>query len=74
MPRRILNGKVISAKSDKTIIVKVERRFMDPFYKKTIKVSKKYAVHSPENKYKEGDAVSIIETRPISKTKSWAVL
>jgi small subunit ribosomal protein S17 len=74
MPRRILQGTVESAKSDKTISVRVERRFRDPLYQKTVKRSTKYAAHDPESKYKEGDKVRIIECRPISKTKSWMVV
>jgi len=74
MPRRILQGTVESAKSDKTISVRVERRFRDPLYQKTVKKSTKYAAHDPESKYKEGDKVRIIECRPISKTKSWVVV
>ena len=74
MPRRILQGVVLSAKAQKTIVVKVERRFMHPIYHKTVKVSKKYAVHDEDNKSKEGDIVRIIETRPISKRKSWILL
>ncbi len=73
MPRRILEGNVVSAKTDKTITVKVERRFMHPMYKKYIKSSSKYNAHDETNAYKEGDRVSIIECRPISKTKSWTV-
>jgi small subunit ribosomal protein S17 len=74
MPRRILQGTVESAKCDKTISVRVERRFRDPRYQKIVKRSSKYAAHDPENQYKEGDKVRIIECRPISKTKSWMVL
>jgi len=74
MPKRILQGLVVSDKADKTITVKVERRFMHPLYKKTVKVSKKYSAHDPENSYKEGDQVRIVETRPISKSKKWQVL
>lgn len=74
MPRRVLQGVVVSSKTDKTITVKVERRFKHPMYKKIVKVSKKYAAHDPENTYKDGDKVSIVESRPISKTKSWVVL
>ncbi|MFK7968124.1 MAG: 30S ribosomal protein S17 [Rickettsiaceae bacterium] len=74
MPKRILQGTVESAKSDKTISVRVERRFRDPLYQKTVKRSTKYAAHDPESKYKEGDKVRIIECRPISKTKSWMVV
>ncbi|MDR0774334.1 MULTISPECIES: 30S ribosomal protein S17 [unclassified Candidatus Tisiphia] len=74
MPKRVLQGVVVSSKTDKTITVKVERRFKHPIYKKIVKVSKKYAAHDSENTYKDGDKVSIVESRPISKTKSWVVL
>lgn len=74
MPRRILQGTVVSTKCDKTIAVKVERRFRHPLYQKTVKRSAKYAAHDPNGKYKEGDEVKIIECRPISKTKTWIVL
>jgi small subunit ribosomal protein S17 len=74
MPKRILQGVVVSAKADKTITVKVERKFQHPIYKKFVKVSKKYAAHDPENKFQDGDKVNIIESRPISKTKTWIVL
>ena len=74
MPRRILEGKVVSDKQDKTVTVLVERRFMHPIYKKYLKKSKKFAAHDEANQYKEGDKVSIIECRPISKNKSWSVL
>lgn len=74
MPKRVLRGTVESAKCDKTISVRVERRFRDPIYKKTVKRSTKYAAHDPESKCKEGDVVKIMECRPISKTKSWIVV
>jgi small subunit ribosomal protein S17 len=74
MPKKILSGLVVSAKAEKTIIVKVERSFMHPTYKKNVRKSKRYAVHSPENAIKEGDFVTIIESRPLSKTKKWEVL
>jgi small subunit ribosomal protein S17 len=74
MPRRVLEGKVVSDKQDKTITVLVERRVMHPIYKKYLKKSKKFAAHDETNQYKEGDKVSIIECRPISKNKSWTVL
>ncbi len=74
MPRRILQGTVESAKCNKTITVRVERRFRDPLYQKTVKRSSKYAAHDPEGKCREGDKVRIIECRPISKTKSWIVV
>ena len=73
MPRRVLEGSVVSSKADKTITVLVERRFMHPMYKKYINSSSKYTAHDESNAVKEGDRVSIIECRPISKTKRWTV-
>jgi small subunit ribosomal protein S17 len=74
MPRRVLQGTVVSDKSDKTIIVRVERRVMHPLYKKYISKSKKYAAHDADNQFKTGDQVRIRECRPISKRKCWEVL
>lgn len=74
MPKRVMQGTVVSSKADKTVIVLVERRFMHPIYKKTVKVSKKYAAHDSLNECSDGDVIKIIESRPISKTKQWAVL
>lgn len=74
MPRRVLKGVVVSDKADKTIIVKVDRRFMHPVYKKYITKSKKYAAHDEKNAFAEGDIVNIEECRPISKRKTWVVL
>ena len=74
MPKRILQGVVVSAKTDKTIIVQVERRFQHPAYKKIIRVSKRYATHDPFNDFKDGDKVKIQESRPVSKSKCWIVL
>lgn len=74
MPRRVLEGNVVSDKTDKTITVLVERRFRHPVYKKYVKRTDKYAAHDANNQYKVGDRVSIIECRPISKTKRWTVL
>ncbi len=74
MTKRILEGKVISDKSDKTIVVEVKRRFVHPFYGKVISRSKKYHAHDEKNKFKKGDLVKIIESRPISKLKSWEVI
>lgn len=74
MPKKILQGVVISSKNDKTITVKVERRFRHDLYKKIVKVYKKYAAHDPNNHYKNGDKVKIIESKPFSKTKCWHVL
>ncbi len=74
MPKRILKGTVVSSKADKTLTVKVERRFIDPLFKKTVRSSKNYKTHDESNKYKIGDIVRIQECRPISKTKTWTVL
>ncbi len=74
MPRRVLTGTVVSDKGDKTVTVLVERRVMHPIYKKYIRRSKKYAAHDEQNRLKTGDAVSIIECRPISKRKRWMVM
>jgi len=74
MPKRILQGVVTSDKADKTVTVRVERRFTHPIYKKTVRSSKKYAAHDEQNKFKVGDVVKIVESRPISKTKKWAVV
>jgi len=74
MPKRILRGVVVSDKADKTITVKVERRFTHPLYKKTIKVSKKYLAHDPQNSCKVGEIVRIVESRPLSKRKRWQVV
>ena len=69
MPKRILQGVVVSDKQDKTVIVSVERQIMHPVYKKFVKKSKKYAAHDESNKAKVGDVVRIVETKPISKNK-----
>jgi len=74
MPRRVLTGRVVSDKMDKTITVLVERRIMHPLYKKFIRQSKRYAAHDEANLCKAGDLVSIEECRPISKRKSWLVV
>jgi small subunit ribosomal protein S17 len=74
MPRRVMQGTVVSDKGDKTIIVRVERRIMHPVYKKFITRSKKYAAHDPDNKHSTGDKVWIRECRPISKSKTWEVV
>jgi small subunit ribosomal protein S17 len=74
MPKRILQGVVVSDKGDKTIVVRVERRVMHPVYKKFIMRSKKYAAHDETNSFKTGDKVRIEESRPISKNKRWVVL
>ena len=74
MSKKILKGIVSSAKSNKTIVVQVTRRFRHPFYGKIISRSKKYHAHDENNKFKEGDKVSIIECKPISKKKTWEVI
>ena len=74
MPKRILIGTVVSDKTDKTVVVKVERKVKHPLYGKIIRRSKKYHAHDEANAYHVGDTVRIEETRPISKTKTWAVI
>ena len=74
MPKRILTGKVLSNKADKTITVLVERRIMHPIYKKFVTKSKKIHAHDEENKFQSGDTVEIIETKPISRTKKFEVI
>ena len=74
MPKKVLSGIVVSDKPDKTITVVVERKYQHPIFKKVIKSKKKYSVHDKENKYKNGDKVSIIECKPYSKTKKFEVL
>ena len=74
MPKRILQGTVVSAASEKTIVVNVDRRVRHHLYKKTITRSSKFHAHDENNNYKIGDKVKIIECRPISKKKTWTVL
>ena len=74
MPRRVMQGVVVSEATDKTIVVKVERRFRHALYKKIIRRSKKYMAHDPDNHCKVGDVVSIRECPPISKRKRWEVV
>lgn len=74
MPKRILQGTVVSDKGDKTIVVNVERRFTDPVMKKTVRKSKRYHAHDENNSVKIGDTVEIRECRPMSKLKSWEVI
>ena len=74
MPKRILQGVVVSDVQDKTVVVKVERRFTHPLLKKTVRKSKNYHAHDEGNAFKTGDEVSIEETRPMSKLKRWVVL
>ena len=74
MPKKILTGIVVSDKPNKTITVLVERKYSHPVLKKVIKVQKKYNVHDENNKYKNGDKVSIIESKPFSKNKRFQVM
>ena len=74
MPKRVLTGTVVSDKTDKTVVVKVERRVKHAMYGKIIKRSKKYHAHDETNEYREGETVRIEETAPISKLKSWKVI
>ena len=74
MVKRILKGKVVSDKSNKTIVVEVSRRLVHPRYKKVMTVYKKYHAHDEQNKSKVGDSVSIMESKPISKLKRWTVV
>tara|TARA_Y100001970_G_C14256735_1_gene876053 strand:+ start:4607 stop:4837 length:231 start_codon:yes stop_codon:yes gene_type:complete len=74
MTKKILQGKVISDKNNKTIVVEVKRKFIHPFYGKVISRSKKYHAHDEKNKFKKGDLVKIIESKPISKLKTWEVI
>jgi len=71
MPKRVLQGVVVSDKNDKTIVVQVERRCTHPLLKKTVRRTKKYHAHDEKNSFKVGDRVSIEETRPISRNKRW---
>jgi small subunit ribosomal protein S17 len=74
MPRRVMQGEVVSDKGDKTVVVKVERTFLHPVMKKTVRRSKRYSAHDEANTYKVGDEVSIQECPPKSKTKRWEVV
>ena len=74
MPKRVLTGTVVSDKTDKTVVVSVERRVKHPLYGKIIKRSKKYHAHDEGNEYREGETVRIEETAPISKLKTWKVV
>jgi small subunit ribosomal protein S17 len=74
MPKRILSGTVTSDKNDQTVTVLVERRYAHPVLKKTIRKSKKYRAHDPQNQFKTGDIVRIQECAPVSKTKRWEVV
>jgi small subunit ribosomal protein S17 len=74
MPKRTLTGTIVSDKTDKTVVVKVERRVKHPLYGKIIKRSKKYHAHDEGNEFREGETVRIEESRPISKLKTWKVV
>jgi len=74
MSKKVLNGKVIKDKNDKTVVVVVKRKYAHPFFGKVMTSSKKYHAHDEKNKFKIGDDVKIIETRPYSKLKKWEVL
>tara|TARA_B100000953_G_scaffold56914_1_gene44769 strand:+ start:35 stop:262 length:228 start_codon:yes stop_codon:yes gene_type:complete len=74
VPKKTLQGTVISSKQDKTITVLVERKIKHPMLKKIIKRSKKYSAHDEDNKFKSGDKVKIVESRPISKLKRWVAI
>ena len=74
MPKRILQGVVVSDKNEKTIVVLVERRLRHPVLKKTVRLSKKYHAHDEKNEAKSGDIVRIEETRPLSKQKRWTLV
>jgi len=74
MPKRTLQGVVVSDKQDKTIVVRVDRRFTHPLYKKTIRRSKNYHAHDENNQFKAGDVVRIEESKPLSKLKRWTVV
>ncbi|MBC6402876.1 MAG: 30S ribosomal protein S17 [Hyphomonadaceae bacterium] len=74
MPKRILQGTVVSDKGDKTVVVKVERAYLHPLFKKTIRRTKKYHAHDEANAHKVGDTVHISECPPKSKLKRWEVV
>ena len=72
--KKTMTGVVVSSKMDKTVVVKVERRFAHPVFKKVVKTTKKYKVHDEKNECLEGDFIRIQETRPLSKEKRWRLL
>jgi small subunit ribosomal protein S17 len=74
MPKRVLQGVVVSNKNDKTIVVEVERRYTHPLLKKTVRRTKKYHAHDEKNVFKTGDRVEIQESAPISKLKRWVAV
>ena len=71
MSKKVLSGKVVKNKNDKTVVVLVKRRYIHPFFKKVLTSSKKYHAHDEKNKFKIGDNVKIIESKPYSKMKKW---
>lgn len=74
MPKRVMQGVVVSDKNDKTVVVEVERRYIHPLFKKTVRRTKKYHAHDEANAFKVGDVVRIQEGRPVSKNKCWHVI
>ena len=74
MPKRVLEGVVVSDKNDKTVVVEVERRYTHPLLRKTVRRTKKYHAHDEKNVFKVGDRVSIIESAPVSRLKRWVTL
>ncbi len=74
MPKRVLQGIVVSDQNDKTVVVKVERRFTHPLLKKTVRRTKKYKAHDQDNSCKVGETILIEECAPISKNKRWIVV
>lgn len=74
MPKRVLKGTVVSNKNQKTIVVEVNRKYMHPLYHKIVQASKRYMAHDENDTCKVGEEVKIIESRPISKNKKWALL
>jgi len=74
MPKRVMQGVVVSDKGDKTVVVRVERRVLHPVLKKVVRRSKRFHAHDEANQYKVGDIVRIEECRPISKLKTWMVI
>jgi small subunit ribosomal protein S17 len=74
MPKRVLTGKIVSAKNQNTVVIQVERKFIHPVLKKVLKRSKKYHAHYETGDFKVGDEIKIIESKPISKLKKWRVL
>ena len=73
MTKRVLSGVVVSDKNDKTVVVKVKRKYIHPFFKKVISSSKKYHAHDEKNEFKNGDNIKIVESKPYSKNKQWKV-